>query len=157
MCCVYWQSLSFFLAKFEAWHSWLDHTCSEKKWSHAKRKINNFCYKDKLVIQNTFLCKLLHFVQLISFLSCRKYIRIILVFCILEPWKIQQMRVIAIYTLYCGRKGSNLGFYEAIITRNFPQAINNIDTKLLYRCLAYLQLITELLCGLRLLWPLHLK
>jgi len=109
------------------------------------------CDKDKLVIQNTFLCKLLHFIQLISFLSCREYIRNTLVFCILESLTIQQMRVTAIYTLCCGGKGSNLGFNAAIVTRNFPQVISDIDTELLFRCLAYLQLMTEFLCGLRLL------
>jgi hypothetical protein len=59
------------------------------------------------------------------------------------------MRLTAIYTLYCGGKGSNLGFDAAIITRDFPQAISDIDTQLLFRCLAYLKL-TEFLCGLRL-------
>jgi hypothetical protein len=41
------------------------------------------------------------------------------------------MRVIAMYTLYCYGKGSNLGLDAAIITRDFPQAMRDIGTELL--------------------------
>ena len=61
------------------------------------------------------------------------------------------MRVIAIYTLYCGGQGSKLVPAVAIITRGFPQAISDIETELHFRCFAYLKLMTEFLCGLRFL------
>jgi hypothetical protein len=43
----------------------------QKKSGLIRKKNSNFCCKDTLVIHHTFLHQLLHFIQQISFLSCR--------------------------------------------------------------------------------------